>query len=525
MNTLGVYFGPQLISIIESKGSKPINYIQVSQSTVSAGELLEEKVPVPVKLATLLKDELMRNNIEANEAIVSISGKDLIVRTFEMPILPPQELDTAVNFEVKKYIPFKIEDLFSDFQYKLDKTIQKTRVLFVGIKKETLDNYLNILSQVGIKIKSIEYSAFSLLRLLKLSGIKEKGIIAVVNIDITKDDEANFVVLDDGFPLFSRDISLMGEYEEVAKEEEAQSSIISEKLKREIQMSLDYYDRKFPGKNISKIFFITNPNCRADLDGFVKELGVKELGLGIHFIDINKHIDRPIPFSLAFVKGYSSSLFKINMGVKINLLLAKERVTKKAAAAAEALAPSSWVMRFKSDIIVAGVCFLTYIVIFLSGIYRTLPLEKELNEIINIRPATSTISGELSFKELLDINSNYKIKARAIDNIIKKRLYLTPLLEAIPRVAPKGIRLISLSFKEEEEKTELVLEGTAYLGSSDKELELVNAFLSRLKENPALTKYFKEMSVVSTGHKQVEKISITDFIISCQDYKKGKVIK
>jgi len=516
MNTLGVYFGPQLITIIETKGSKLINHIQVSQSTVSTGELLEEKVPASVKLITLLKDELMKNNIEANEAIVSISGKDLIVRTFEMPILPRQELDTAVNFEVKKYIPFKIEDLISDFQYKLDKTIQKTRVLFVGIKKEALDNYLNILSQLGIKIKSIEYSAFSILRLLKLAVIKEKGIIAVVNIDITKDDEANFVVLDNGFPLFSRDIILTGGYEEIAKDEEAQSSIISEKLKREIQISLDYYDRKFPGKNISKVFFITNPNYRADLDAFIKDLG-----LGIHFIDINKYIDRPIPFSLAFVKGYSSSLSKINIEVKIDLLLAKERVTRKIGQ--EALRPLSWVMRFKSDIIVAGVCLLTYIVIFLSGIYRTLPLEKELNNIINIRTATSTISGELSFKELLDINSNYKIKAEAMDNIIKKRLYLTPVLDAIPRIVPKGIRLVSFSFKEGEKETELILEGTAYLGNSNKELELVNAFLSRLKVNPALTKYFKEMSVVSTGHKEIEKISITNFIISCQDYKKGKI--
>jgi type IV pilus assembly protein PilM len=512
MKTLGVYFGPQLISIVETKGNKPINYTKVSQATVSAGEILEEKVPASAKLIVLLKDELMQNNIGTNEAVVSISGRDLIVRTFEMPILPRQELDTAVNFEVKKYIPFKIEDLISDFQYKLDKTIQKTRVLFVGIKKETLDNYLNILSQLGIKIKSIEYSAFSILRLLKLAGIKEKGIIAVVNIDITKDDETNFVVLDDGFPLFSRDINLMDGYEEVARAEETQQGVILEKLKREIQISLDYYNRKFPGKNISKIFFIANPNCRADLDGFTKDLG-----LGIHFIDINKYIDRLITFSLAFVKGYSSSLSKINIAVKINLLLAQERVTKKTAQ--EALMPLSWVMRFKSDIMVGIACFLIFILIFLFRIYRISPLQNELKNIIDIRPATSTISGELSYSELLDTNSNYKIKAEAMDKIIKKRLYLTPLLDAIPRVVPKGIWLVKLSFKEEE-KTELILEGTAYLGNSDKELELVNTFLSHLKENPAFIKYFKEMSVVSTGHKQIEKTSITNFVISCQDYKR-----
>jgi len=74
MNTLGVYFGPQFISIVETKGNKTINYIQVSQAMVSTGEPLEEKVPVLVKLIALFKDELRKNNIGANEAIVSIFG-------------------------------------------------------------------------------------------------------------------------------------------------------------------------------------------------------------------------------------------------------------------------------------------------------------------------------------------------------------------------------------------------------------------------------------------------------------------
>ncbi len=518
MSTLGVYFGPQLVSIVEIKGNKQINYIQVPLSMVSAGEPLEEKVPASVKLVALIKDELMQHDIEAKEAIVSISGKDLIVRTFEMPILSRQELDTAVNFEVKKYIPFKIEDLVTDFQYKLDKSIQKTRVLFVGIKKEVLDNYLHILSQLDIRVKSIEYSAFSILRLLKLANVKEKGIIAVVNIELTKEDEGNFVVLDNGFPLFSRDLSLIGGYEEVLKAEETQQSVILEKLKREIQISLDYYDRKFPGKNISKIFFVTNPNYRADLDGFIKDLG-----LGINFIDINKYIDKPIPFSLAFVKGYSSSLFKIDVGVKINLLLAKEKLAKKTAQkVSEPLSPA---MRLKSDIIVTAVCFLILIAVFLFGKYRRLPVEKELHNIINDRPAVSSVSKLISYKELVDINSNYKMKAGVMDGIIKSRLYVTPLLDAIPRVIPKGVQLVSLSFKEVEEKTELILEGTAYVGNGDKELELVNTFLSLLKENSVLSRYFKEMSVVSTGQKQVDKMTITNFVISCQDYKEDRAIK
>jgi len=519
MNALGVYFGSQLVSVVETKGTKTINYTVVSHAALSTDEVSEEKVPGTVKMVTLLKDELIKNNIEANEATVSISGKDLIVRTFEMPIMSRQELNTAVNFEVKKYIPFKIEDLISDFQFKLDNSIRKTRVLFVGIKKEALDGYIDILSQLGIKIASIEYSAFSILRLLKLANIKDKGVIAVVNIDMEKDDEANFVVLDDGFPLFSRDISLMGGYEEPVKTNENQAGVILDKLKREIQISLDYYDRKFPGKNISRIFFITNPNYRADLDGFVKELGI-----GVNFIDINKYIDRPVPFSLAFVKGYSSSLAGFKMVVKINLLAAKERGSRKGGP--EVLTPLSLAKRFKYAFAVSAVCLFILISTFVSGISRTMPLQKELRNIINMRPGISAISGDLSNKELQDINANYKVKAEAMDSIVKKRMYLTPLLDAVPRTMPKGLRLETLSLKRGEGGLEFILNGSVFLGNSNKEEEMVNTFLLRLRENPAIAKYFKDIAVGSIEYKQMDKINITNFVISCQYYdNKDKPVK
>lgn len=518
MNSLGIYFGPQLISIVESKGNKTVNYIQVMQGAISSGNLLEEKVPLPVKLIAMLKDELVKNNVEANEAVLSISGKDLIVRTFEMPILPQQELAGAVNFEVKKYIPFKIEDLISDFQFSLDKTIKKTRVLFVGIKKDVLDNHISILDQLGIKIRGIEYCAFSILRLLKLANVKEKGIIAVVNVDITKEDEVNFVVLEKGFPLFSRDISLIGTLEEPARPDESQGPLILEKLKREIQISLDYYDRKFPGKSIAKIFFITNPEYQADFDGFVKELS-----LGASFIDVSKHIDRPIPFSLPFVKAYSSSLFKIDTSVKINLLLAKERVARKAGIAASK--PLSLVIRFKPDIVTASVCFFFLGAVFLSGLFRLLPLQRSLSTIISVRPQVGDMPGGTNYKELVTLSSDYKARAEAMSGIAKSRLYVTPLLDAIPRVVPKDIRLSNVSLKEDQDKTELILEGSVHLGDSDREIALVNTFLSQLKENDAFSRYFKEMSVISTRYKQLETMTVTNFTIACRNYKKDKAIK
>jgi hypothetical protein len=75
--------------------------------------------------------------------------------------------------------------------------------------------------------------------------------------------------------------------------------------------------------------------------------------------------------------------------------------------------------------------------------------------------------------------------------------------------------LVNLSFNEQEEKTEFILEGVASLGDSNKELELTNMLVSSLKGNPVFTQYFKEISLVSTERKQTEKISITNFKILC----------
>ncbi|MBU4472636.1 MAG: hypothetical protein KJ842_00550 [Candidatus Omnitrophica bacterium] len=58
-----------------------------------------------------------------------------------------------------------------------------------------------------------------------------------------------------------------------------------------------------------------------------------------------------------------------------------------------------------------------------------------------------------------------------------------------------------------------------YLGDSNKEIESVNTFLTKLKANPFFIKYFNEINVASLDRKQIEKETMTNFVISCQSYK------
>ena len=53
MSSLGIYFGPKSISIVESAGKKVIKSGQILQSTISTGEL-GEKVPTELKTEEII---------------------------------------------------------------------------------------------------------------------------------------------------------------------------------------------------------------------------------------------------------------------------------------------------------------------------------------------------------------------------------------------------------------------------------------------------------------------------------------
>jgi len=515
MGSLGIYFGPKAISIVETKGKKLLKQTQIPQAALPAGEL-EEKVPPEAKMiemVALFKDELRRSKIEAKEAALCLSGQDLIIRTFEIPQLPKEELASAINFEAKKYIPFKVEDLITDFQIEADKVTKTNLVLFIGIKKDTLEKYVTLLTQLDFKISTVEYSAFSLLRCLKLSNLSDEGVVAVIGADLLGEDEVNFTVLENGFPLFSRDIILAGGPLE-AEKAPREPGMALEKLKTEIRISLDYYNRKFASKNIKKIYLFSNDEYRPELETFITQIGPL-----VQFVDITRTIESSPPYSLSFIKGFSVSLARtIKTNIKVNLLAAKEKgaAVKEKALAVEA-APLLEGMKINFKIVALGIliCAAT----FGYGIYRMQPVKKDIAGIISARPQVSFVKPEASYEELTSTEAEFKRKLDTLNDFIKKQLFLTKPLNIIPRVMPKGVWLTRFSFdKREREKADLILDGASYLTSADEEFKAVNDFVSNLKANPEFTGYFKNINLTSIDRRQTGRITATNFSISCKTY-------
>lgn len=518
--SLGIYFGSKLITLVETSGKKILNTLQIQRSVCAPlnSNELDEKIPDEVKMVALLKEELRKTKISAKDVTISLSGKDLIIRNFEIPVLPPNELSNAVNFEVKKYIPFKVEDLISDFQAEQDKLNRRIQVLYVGIKKETLNKYISIISQLNMKLNTIEYSAFGVLKFLKLTNFEEKGVVSVMSLDFSEEEEINFTILENGFPLFSRDITLTNKQEEVSKSQGVALGVIFEKLKTEIRISLDYYNRKFPSKKIEKAFFICSGEHRSELETFFKEMV-----LPVQFIDTAVYTGDAQPYDLSLIKSYGSSLSKvIKTNLKINILAAKEKESKeKNRAASVSVDVKSLFSGFKLDVRFVLVGLVVCVLTFAFGLYRKQPLQKELSSVISLRPQGLTVNTRGSYEELTSAEQEYKKKLGALDTLITKQPYLTDTLDVLPRVLPEDIRLNSFQYTKTNDKIELKLQGAIYLDDSDKEFKLINSFISKLNENRNFRKYFRDIKPLNIEHAQITlngtEVSGSSFTVHCKN--------
>ncbi len=511
MSVLGIYFGPKIIYIVETEGRTFKNSIQIPQARIS-GAGTDEKVPEEIKIATIFKDELAKNNIDVKEANIVLFGKELIIRTFYMPVIPQSELNNAVRFEAKKYIPFKLEELVSDSQVRFDKVSRKNFILFVGIKKEVLDKYVNILTQLKIKPRSIEYSGFSILRLLKLAGVKESGISAIVNIDLVEEDEVNFIILEKGLPLFSRDIILSRELPPSSGgTAKIDFAAILEKLKVELRISLDFYLRKFPTKNIKNVIFITPEELRSELEAFIKERG-----LNARFINVKKLIDKPVIFSSGFFKAYAGSLLKVVGGnLKIDLLLSKDKIIgpKISGLKGELL---TLLASLKINLKIVFLGLLIWASPYFFDFYFKKPMQTNLGKIISGSPKIDWVDPNNSYDDLNMIDSDLKRKIQMITNLVNKRLFVSEQLDTFPRLIPQGIWFRELSFTKTESAASLSLQCSIYLGDSDKELKTINSFLLALKGSPIFNNNFKSMNIESVDNAQMQKTNLTNFVIVCR---------
>jgi len=509
---LGIFFGKSSISIVEVQGKNILNTAQIPASKLKVAETAE-KVPEDIKIVAALQEQIRTSGFQSREAILSLSSEDLIIRFFNLPLIPKKELPASISFEVKKYIPFKVEDLIFDFQTRQDKKAKRLDCLFVGIKKETIDKYASIFLQAGLKILCIESSFLSILRLLRLKDkdykISQKDNIAVVDLSISG-GETNITFLKKGFPEFSRALKVTPSGEGASLSEEENLA----QLVNEIRISLDYFRRRFPNLTVDKIFFLSRAENREMAEGLVNELG-----LSSSFIDVNEFIKSDMPLSLDMAKAYGVSLrdaLKFEYG--IDLFSRQKLVSETEVAAAMPLEIK--VVPVSRDVILRGVIAFVLVIgsIYLYTNQKLTALRKEIVLIQQKRPQLKSVKvkPQLSSTQLVAEKRELESRLQRFKEMFAKRRYLTTKLNKIPRYSGKGLWFTQLQYTRGKGGSErLSLKGYCYLGEEEAELDAIDSFVRKLKEDKEFSRDYRDIILRSIARTELQGVRVTSFEINC----------
>ena len=264
------------------------------------------------EVADMLKRIIQEAKVNTKTAIVSVPVHASFSTMMELPEMSEKELESAVNFEAKQYIPVPLAEVVMDWRLvgkKIAKPVEggrpgtvspkgeaKVQVFLVAVPKETINKYTKIMKLAGLDLVALETENFPLMR--SLLG-NDKSAVAIIDIGAQSTD---INIIDKGFVRISRNIETSGteftrvlsqglnltyQRAEILKKERGLKKDLAEREISEIMMPIidiitneierltDSYSRK-NGQKIERVILVGGSARLPGLvDYFAKRLGIE----------------------------------------------------------------------------------------------------------------------------------------------------------------------------------------------------------------------------------------------------------
>ncbi len=521
-SSIGIYIGTESVEVVHLGGgfSRPnlINSGSVTLSSQSAWrDLLRMEGPVGPEqssssssstkdsyeaVVSAVRSVLSRLGISAPKAHVAVALESVVVRYFQMPAIPVHERRAAIAFEAKKYLPFKLEELVTDYQTifrRSDPTLM--RVMFFGIKRTALMAYDSLFQAASVTPLSLEPASIGLVRLVRQNGQISPGQVCVV-LSVERDTATISVARDDLLYL-SRNVTILS----AAEAAEWPSNELLDALVTETRVSVDYYRRRFLGEpTVGKVIL------------FGKGIDPKRIAEFSHTLEIPVEIGQPFR-RIAGAKSAPEGLWAATglalrglqrRGGGINLLSPEQRAGTR---------------DFLKLVLLEGITVLIVLGIWF-GVSLT-DLQGLQQQIASVRASAVLPAGvdpSSTNPQLKEMQDSLSKQARFLKTVAPQEAPASKLLYEISTLLPSEAWLNWTALVESLEPQEELgshrrrifqLQGSAFSGNRDAELEKINTFLAKLRENPFSKAIFSHFSLDSVQSGKFQSQNTTDFALTC----------
>jgi type IV pilus assembly protein PilM len=266
----------KMAEIINNKNEsilKRFGMIDIAPGFIEEGTVKDFK-----GVADAIRELIKLYNFKEQNVAISIGGYSVIVKKINVSTMDEQQLQESIQFEAEQYIPFDISEVNLDFQIlgENPQNPNQMSVILVAAKKETINDYVNLVQMAGLNPCIIDVDAFALQNIYEFSYGRQEENVALIDIGASK---TSLNIIKENMSVFMRDVSLGGgqinekisamidctleeaEQIKLSKEPEGLSpaelqGIISAEVNdwcTEIKRALDFFYSTYPEDQIKKI--------------------------------------------------------------------------------------------------------------------------------------------------------------------------------------------------------------------------------------------------------------------------------
>ncbi len=410
--------------------------------------------------------------IAGSRVLVNIQRYKVTVKNLKLPSINPAEIDSMVNLQAAKQLPFPADKIISSYKILGRDAHGYSDVMMALLHRNSIDKMLNIFTQAGLDVERLALSseALNLWYSARQKPEDKKTCICLIDIDASS---VEIQIIKDGTPSFTRAILFSSRND------------MEKRLLDEIKKSFFTFKKTSPGSAIEKLVLTGRRSVLSDEAPILK----KDLNLAMVFSDPLKQYpktnDAVLPDSKDLAAESFAALTALGFysdRLQFNFVPSEIRVKKASKI-------------FKENLVITASLFLC-IAIGLGGIITKsfIDKKKHLASIqIKLDEAQPRVRKLIMLKRSTEIiKRQTDLEGSSVD--VLRELYSS---------LPPEIKLTIFDYVDGQ---------SCLLRGSSQKLSDVFKFVSILEESP----YFENVKVRYATKRVVAKQELTDFELVCQ---------
>lgn len=208
-DVVGLDIGSSGLKLVELESTRNGYQLKNIAETALPPDSIKGKVIQDFDNVSGILFELIKGSeVKSKNAVISLSGNAVILRTLNLSPMSDDELAESVPWELSQQMNQDIERINYDYQVLPGETPEgEVRVLVVVVRKDFIESYVSMVRSAGLNPIIADVDVFALGNMYELNYRTSDKTMALINIGAAF---TNFSVVRGGVPIFTRDIPVGG---------------------------------------------------------------------------------------------------------------------------------------------------------------------------------------------------------------------------------------------------------------------------------------------------------------------------